>query len=92
MEDAAELEGNTTISDYFAAMIGKLGVESRESIFMRENQELMVTQLESQQASISGVSLDEEMTELIKYQNAFDAAARLIQTIDEMMETIINMV
>ncbi len=92
LEDSGVMEGGTSISDYFAAMIGKLGVETREATFMRENQELMVSKLENQQASISGVSLDEEMTQLIKYQHAFDAAARLISTIDEMMDTIIHMV
>lgn len=92
LESSRIMEGGSTVVDFFASVIGKLGVEAQEATFMRENQELMVYQLENQQASVSGVSLDEEMTQLLKYQQAFDAAAKLIQTVDEMMETIINMV
>jgi flagellar hook-associated protein 1 FlgK len=48
-------------------------------------------QLTTQQNSVSGVSIDEEMTNLIKYQHGFDAAARVINTVNDMFKTIINM-
>ena len=48
--------------------------------------------LSAYRESISGVSLEEEMVNLIKYQNAFAAAAKLINVADEMMETVINMI
>jgi flagellar hook-associated protein 1 FlgK len=51
----------------------------------------MMAQLENQRESVSGVSLDEEMINLIKFQNAYTAAARLITTADEMMQTIMQM-
>jgi len=93
LREARILSGDTVTADeYFAAMMGNLGVRSQEATFMRENQELMVQQLQNQQSSISGVSLDEEMTNLIKYQHAYEAAARLITTVDEMMQTILDMV
>ncbi|RKY81706.1 flagellar hook-associated protein FlgK, partial [candidate division KSB1 bacterium] len=81
-----------TIEDYFAAMMGKLGVQSKEASNMSGNQQLLIEQLEAQQSSYSGVSLDEEMTNLIKYQHAYEAAARLVRTVDEMMQTVIEMV
>jgi len=81
-----------TVEDYFAAMIGTIGVQAQESGFMFENQDLMVNQLKNQQDSMAGVSLDEEMTNLIRYQHAYQAAARLVRTVDEMMETLVNMV
>jgi flagellar hook-associated protein 1 FlgK len=52
----------------------------------------MMAQLENQRESVSGVSLDEEMINLIKFQNAYTAAAKLIMTADEMMQTVLQMV
>jgi flagellar hook-associated protein 1 FlgK len=52
----------------------------------------MLLQLENHRESISGVSIDEETVNLIKYQNAYQAAAKLIDTADEMMETVLNMI
>ncbi|MCD6115740.1 flagellar hook-associated protein FlgK [bacterium] len=87
------MSGNTaTIEDYFSSMMGDLGIKSREASTMSDNQKLMTEQLENQQSSFSGVSLDEEMTNMIKYQHAYEAAARLVTTVDEMMKTIIDMV
>jgi flagellar hook-associated protein 1 FlgK len=48
--------------------------------------------LELQKASYSGVSIDEEMANVIKFQRSYDASAKLISVADEMLETIINMV
>jgi flagellar hook-associated protein 1 FlgK len=52
----------------------------------------VVAQLENQRDTVSAVSLDEEMANLIKFQRAFDAAARMVNTADEMFQTILNMV
>ena len=48
--------------------------------------------MENYRESISGVSIDEEAVNLIKYQNAYQAAAKLITTADEMMETVLAMI
>ncbi len=93
LESEALMSGNTvTAEDFYAAMIGTLGVQSQEASFMRENQEMMVEHLKYQQDSVAGVSLDEEMTHLIRYQHAYQAAAKLVSTVDEMMQTVVNMV
>ncbi|MCK4986805.1 MAG: flagellar hook-associated protein FlgK, partial [Desulfobacterales bacterium] len=57
-----------------------------------KHQSDMMAQLENQRESVSGVSLDEEMINLIKFQNAYTAAAKLITTADEMMQTVLQMV
>lgn len=55
------------------------------------NQETVDKMLLSQRDSIGGVSLDEEMTDLTRFQKAFQASARLITTVDEMLDTLVNM-
>jgi flagellar hook-associated protein 1 FlgK len=52
--------------------------------------QLIHDQLSSRQQSISGVSLDEEMAQMIQYQHAYDAAARVLTVADEMLGTIIE--
>ena len=52
----------------------------------------MVAQLDNYRESVSGVSLDEEMINLIKFQNAYAAAAKMISTADEMIHTVLQMV
>jgi len=59
---------------------------------LMEGQEQFVNSLNAYQQSISGVSIDEEMTNLIKFQRGYQAAARLITVADELFQTIINMV
>ena len=59
---------------------------------MKESQGDLVRQLGNIKESISGVSLDEEMANMIKYQQAYNAAAKLITKSDEMLQTLIGMV
>ena len=51
----------------------------------------MVNHLENYRESVSGVSLDEEMVNLVKFQHAYEAAAKLITTVDDMLNTVLNM-
>jgi flagellar hook-associated protein 1 FlgK len=82
--------GNSTYEDYFKAMITQLGVDSQAAIRFNDNQELLVSSIDNRRQSISGVSLDEEMTSMIKFQKVYSAAARMMTTCDEMLDTIIN--
>jgi flagellar hook-associated protein 1 FlgK len=89
-------EGNTegtttaTIEDYYHAMVGSIGIKAASISSSRAFNEVMVNELTTMRESISGVSLDEEMTELIKFQNAFAAAAKLITVADQMLDTLIS--
>ncbi|MNC82803.1 Flagellar hook-associated protein 1 [compost metagenome] len=51
---------------------------------------MVVDQVDSRRQSVSGVSIDEEMTSMIKYQHAYNAAARVMTSVDEMLDKIIN--
>lgn len=82
--------GTSTFDNYYKDLIGALGVEAQESSRMVQNQQALVDQLSSRKESISGVSLDEEMTNLIQYQYAYQGAARVVTTLDSMLDTLIN--
>lgn len=81
---------NATFDDFYASAVSQLGVQSREANQMAQNQALLTQHLEQRRESISGVSLDEEATQLIRYQRAYQAAARGITTLDDLLETVIN--
>jgi len=84
--------GTQSYNDYYSTIVRDVGNEVLKSEASYHHQSDMVAQLENQRESVSGVSLDEEMINLIKFQNAYTAAARLITTADEMMQTILQMV
>ncbi len=87
------MTGNTTTyNDYYSALIRDTGNEVLQSDAYYHHQSDMMAQLESRRESISGVSLDEEMINLIKFQNAYTAAAKMISTADEMMQTVMQMI
>src|SRR5690554_1252149 len=79
-----------SVDDFFRSMIGQLGVESQEANRQSINQNILVDQVDSRRQSVSGVSLDEEMSNLIMYQHSYNAAARAITTFDEMLNKVIN--
>ena len=83
---------NLTLNENYSRMISKLGNEKQNVDQIAESTNLVIEQLEVQKGSISGVSLDEEMTNIIRFQRSYDASAKLISIADEMLETLINMV
>ncbi len=88
----ARLIDNQTLSEVYAGFASDIGNEVSFSEQNTESYGLVLTQLENQKASYSGVSIDEEMTNVIKYQRSFDAAAKLIKIADEITQTIISIV
>ncbi len=85
------MRGNAaTIGDFYNAMIGTIGVRTKEAQNISDNQESLVFNIENNRQAIEGVSLDEEMTNMIKYEHAYEAAARVITAMDEALNTIIN--
>ena len=79
-----------TFDDWFALSVGELGLKGEIAGQTRESQDLVMKELEDLRQSVSGVNLDEEFSEMIKFQHGYNAAARFINTIDQMLETIIN--
>ncbi len=79
-----------TVDDYYRALLGKLGVDSQEASRMTDNGQLLVDQLDNRRKAVAGVSLDEEMTNMVRFQHGYNAAARVITVMDEMLDKIIN--
>lgn len=90
----ATLSPNTltvnTFTGYYTAFIGEIANRGDTLNTITTNQMAMATSLDSQRMSITGVSSDEELTNLIRFQHAYNAAARYINVIDEMLEHIVT--
>jgi flagellar hook-associated protein 1 FlgK len=82
---------NQTFNQSYGQTVAAFG-QSLSSVTTQLTDQGIVDQLlQRQRDSISGVSIDEEMTDLIKFQRAFEASARIITTVDEMLRTVISM-
>jgi len=88
----AAIVGSTTLDDAYSALVGDVGLNARISKDFFQHKTAMTAALENRRQSVSGVSLDEEMLNLVKFQHAYEAAAKLVTTVDEMLETVMQMV
>ncbi|NOU95084.1 flagellar hook-associated protein FlgK [Paenibacillus sp. LMG 31456] len=79
-----------TIDEFFRAVVGQLGVQGQEAQRQATNQQVLVEQVEARRQSVSGVSMDEEMANMIKFQHAYNAAARAMTSYDEILDKVIN--
>ncbi|WP_151733757.1 flagellar hook-associated protein FlgK [Paenibacillus tengchongensis] len=75
---------------FYKTLIGQLGVQAQEATRQMENSDTLVEQVNSRRQSVSGVSLDEEMSNMLVFQHAYSAAARFMTTYDEMLDKLIN--
>jgi len=93
LKRALVLQNSTqSIPDYLNSIIGNLGVETEQAIGTGLNQQKLVNEFQNIRDATSGVSLDEEFADLIKFQRGYQASARFVNAIDEVFETLINMV
>ena len=79
-----------SFDDYFASTTAEIALKGEQAGISLESQELIMNDLVSMQQSVSGVNMDEEMSEMIKFQHGYNAAAKFISQMDEMLDTIIN--
>ena len=80
----------STLQDYYSSMVGEIGSAKQAVKDSKDFLETLISQLKSIKESISGVSLDEEMTNLIMYQQAFVASAKVLTTVEDMFEALIS--
>ncbi|OMF61484.1 flagellar hook-associated protein FlgK [Paenibacillus sp. FSL R5-0490] len=81
---------NGSLDSYYAGIIGRLGVDSQSAKKDLKNSAVLADSVDRNRQSVSAVSLDEEMTNMIKFQHAYNASARNITVVDEMLDKIIN--
>lgn len=84
--------GNQTFSENYTSILNSIAQEKVIADNSTVSNELIVQNLNSQKQSYSGVSIDEEMTNVMKYQRSYEAAAKLIKISDEILNTIINLI
>jgi len=83
--------GQQTFSQHFNRIVASLGQAVSSATSQQSDQEVVLSMVNQQRSSVSGVSLDEEMTDMMKFQKAYTASAKLVSTIDEMLDTVMNM-
>ncbi len=79
-----------SFDEYFARTVAEIGLRGEAASQALETEALILKGLKDMRESISGVNLDEELTEMIKYQHGYSAAARFVTEIDRMLDNIIN--
>ncbi len=77
-------------NEFYESFIASLGAQGDRAKTMLKNQNALINQINNQRQSVMGVNIDEEMMDIIKFQQAFNAIARYITTVDEMLDRIIN--
>jgi flagellar hook-associated protein 1 len=91
MQYARGLLGNTaTYDEFWSSFVSAVGTASSEARMLMTSQHAVVDHLEQLRLGAAGVNLDEEMVNLLGHQRAYEAAARLVSIIDQMLDTLIN--
>jgi flagellar hook-associated protein 1 FlgK len=87
---AAMAKTDTGVAVSYRKLIVGLGVEAAVATSNLQTQTVVAAQVDASRESVSGVNLDEEMTNMLQFQHAYSAAARMITTIDETLDVLIN--
>lgn len=91
LRSTATMNANSsTFYQYYNDQVSRLGLTVTRATSNARQHALVADALDTQRLSVSGVSLNEEAANIVKSQKAYEAAARLVSTLDEMLDTIIN--
>ncbi len=82
--------GNTSFNEFHRATVSSLGADTRQNSTAADNQEDLLGLINATRQSTSGVSLDEETADLLRFQIAFQGSARVLTSIDELLDLIVN--
>jgi flagellar hook-associated protein 1 FlgK len=91
LRDAKVMSDDTSsMNDFYSSLVAMAGMQAKEASTTSQNFELLVQQISNARQSVEGVNLDEEMTNLVKSQHAYDASARVVTAMDQALDTVIN--
>lgn len=91
IRNSAVMVGNTrTFDDFFADVVTNIGLKGEQASRSLETQNAIMKELRDLRNSISGVNVDEELADIIKFQHGYNAAAKFISTVNDMLDTVIN--
>jgi flagellar hook-associated protein 1 len=85
----AALRGGTT-DQLYGTLVARIGTDVNAAMNAQSTSQTLADAVDSRRQSVSGVSLDEEMTNLIRFQRGYQASARTMTTLDDMLDTLIN--
>jgi flagellar hook-associated protein 1 FlgK len=86
----AGLRDHASVDQTYRAFVAQVGAQVREAMRQEANAEVLTNAVENRRQSVSGVALDEEMTNLVRFQRAYQASSRAMSTLDEMLDVLIN--
>jgi flagellar hook-associated protein 1 FlgK len=86
------MPGGATFNGYYSSLVSTVGLDVQSSKTKVTQDEAFAKQLSTLRESNSGVSLDEELTNLIKYQRSYQASAKLISTVTDMLDVTLAMI
>ncbi len=88
----SEENGVQSMDAFFGSLVSDMGVEGQNASAMFENANALVNQIQQDKEQVSSVSINDEMAQMLLYQNAYTASARVVTTINSMINTLVNMV
>lgn len=93
IQNEKNFENNSsTVFDFYQNMIAKQANDASYINNMKDNQQTLINGINERKASVSGVSIDEEMTSLIQYEQSYAAAAKYVSTVNQTIDTMMNMI
>jgi flagellar hook-associated protein 1 FlgK len=86
----SQLRDGASVDQAYRAFVAQVGSNTREATRQEANAQVLTDAVENRRQSVSGVSLDEEMSNLVRFQRSYQASARAMSTLDEMLDVLIN--
>lgn len=83
-------DGKESFAEYLGGIVAEMGVEGETAMKMKDNIDIVMKDISNERERVKGVSLDEEMANMIKFQHAFNASARVMTAVDEMIGRVID--
>jgi flagellar hook-associated protein 1 FlgK len=84
------LAGNASIDGAYSAFVSQVGSNVNDAARQQGNAQVLTDSVEDHRQSVAGVSMDEEMSNMVRFQRAYQASSRAMSTMDEMMDVLIN--